>query len=592
MQSKYGFPIEMESGTEGFFTDFILKLAEKGSERSEKEARERAKNRKYEPSDLEKLVKQHSSKLMKEVKPYGTKIAKMLPKSKEFKTLFNNIKKETIRDYGKEDWEMIEEDLYYFECNPELYDSNISVLSFSQDLMSYDGWDEFESLMVSEFNKIANKLKAPSGYKWVFTGPFDDETSIWCTLEETSTVGNESFNLLNDSYPLNITMDTLFNNIKDTFNANKNYPWASPEAAIESTLDQMTGYEFSKYIENMEVEYEGTEGLISGGKSVIKWFINLIKKFFNWITGRNKKEEKKLKELNAALKLQIHSLQKSTGIKQKQDGEKIKRLEDEIEKLKDRLNKNVNSEKSSKDEINRMQARIKEYEEKLRKEKETSSNLKDKLQKMSQSNANKTINKQNETTETDTPSQTNTPQYWAPTGMNFDKNIELMNVVEKTFVEICDILHGARNWDECMERLEQGSLNNKFNDYKFVDEIKSKLLDLAKDTETIGTVPYSSKSEAIKITDKYMEYYKRYRSFVETVSDKVSFSYNILDMNASDYSGTKLRRYNTPKYNDIKSRITVFIKTTYPKFSDEHSKLATKIHYVVFDCYLKNNENS
>lgn len=195
MQSKYRFPIEMESGTEGFFTDFILKLAEKGSERSEKEARERAKNRKYEPSDLEKLVKQHSSKLMKEVKPYGTKIAKMLPKSKEFKTLFNNIKKETIRDYGKEDWEMIEDDLYYFECNPELYDSNISVLSFSQDLMSYDGWDEFETLMVSEFNKISSKLKAPSGYKWVFTGPFDDETSIWCTLEETSTVGTESFNI-------------------------------------------------------------------------------------------------------------------------------------------------------------------------------------------------------------------------------------------------------------------------------------------------------------------------------------------------------------------------------------------------------------
>lgn len=194
LQSKYGFPIEMESGTEGFFTDFVLKLAEKGSERSEKEARERAKNRKYEPSDLEKLVKQHSSKLMKEVKPYGTKIAKMLPKSKEFKTLFNNIKKETIRDYGKEDWEMIEEDLYYFECNPELYDSNISVLSYSQDLMSYDGWDEFESLMVSEFNKIANKLKAPSGYKWVFTGPFDDETSIWCTLEEISEkAGTEGF---------------------------------------------------------------------------------------------------------------------------------------------------------------------------------------------------------------------------------------------------------------------------------------------------------------------------------------------------------------------------------------------------------------
>lgn len=268
MQSKYGFPIEMESGAEGFFTDFILKLAEKGSERSEKEARERAKNRKYEPSDLEKLVKQYSSKLMKEVKPYGTKITKMLPKSKEFKTLFNNIKKETIRDYGKEDWEMIEDDLYYFECNPELYDSNISVLSFSQDLMGYDGWDEFESLMVSEFNKIANKLKAPSGYKWIFTGPFDDETSIWCTLAETSTVGNESFNLFNDNYPLNITMDTLFNNIKDTFNANKNYPWTSPEAAIESTLDQMTGYEFSKYIENMEVEYEGTEGFFDGVKSL------------------------------------------------------------------------------------------------------------------------------------------------------------------------------------------------------------------------------------------------------------------------------------------------------------------------------------
>ena len=590
MQSKYGFPIEMESGAEGFFTDFILKLAEKGSERSEKEARERAKNRKYEPSDLEKLVKQHSSKLMKEVKPYGTKIAKMLPKSKEFKTLFNNIKKETIRDYGKEDWEMIEDDLYYFECNPELYDSNISVLSFSQDLMSYDGWDEFESLMVSEFNKIANKLKAPSGYKWIFTGPFDDETSIWCTLEETSTVGNESFNLFNDNYPLNITMDTLFNNIKDTFNVNKNYPWASPEAAIESTLDQMTGYEFSKYIENMEVEYEGTEGLISGVKSVIKWFINLIKKFFNWITGRNKKEEKKLKELNAALKLQIHSLQKSTGIKQKQDSEKIKRLEDEIEKLKDRLNKNVNSEKSSKDEINRIQARIKEYDEKLRKEKETSSNLKAKLQKMSQSNASKTINKQNETTETDTPSQTNTPQYWAPTGIDFDKSIEIMEIVEKTFDELCSVMLGAYNWDTCIERLEKSSLNNKFIDHKYAYDIRIKLDELEKNLNMIKAIPYSSKNDAIKIIENYKQYYSRYKSFKEHVSKNISTVHSSLRSLSYDNS-YNLKKHNTKNDHETKSNITVFIKIIYPRFEDNHSKLITKICEVVYDCYYKNKES-
>lgn len=70
----------------------------------------------------------------------------------------------------------------------------------------------------------------------------------------------------------------------------ENYPWASPEAAVESVMD-MSPEEFMITTKNMLLEFEGVEGIGSAIKNAWDWFINLIKRFWNWLSGNDKKEE-------------------------------------------------------------------------------------------------------------------------------------------------------------------------------------------------------------------------------------------------------------------------------------------------------------
>ncbi len=70
----------------------------------------------------------------------------------------------------------------------------------------------------------------------------------------------------------------------------ENYPWASPEAAVESVMD-MSPEEFMITTKNMLLEFEGVEGIGSAIRNAWDWFINLIKRFWNWLSGNDKKEE-------------------------------------------------------------------------------------------------------------------------------------------------------------------------------------------------------------------------------------------------------------------------------------------------------------
>lgn len=64
-----------------------------------------------------------------------------------------------------------------------------------------------------------------------------------------------------------------------------NYPWASPEAAIESIASE---YFVDDYLSFDEFD-AGTEGIIGDAWN---WLVNLVKRFWNWITGNKKKTEK------------------------------------------------------------------------------------------------------------------------------------------------------------------------------------------------------------------------------------------------------------------------------------------------------------
>ena len=79
----------------------------------------------------------------------------------------------------------------------------------------------------------------------------------------------------------------------------ENYPWASPEAAIESEL-QMSPEEFIQNSFELFSEFEaGTEGVIGDAWT---WFTNLIRRFWNWITGNNKKEKAKIEKVEEKIK--------------------------------------------------------------------------------------------------------------------------------------------------------------------------------------------------------------------------------------------------------------------------------------------------
>lgn len=65
-----------------------------------------------------------------------------------------------------------------------------------------------------------------------------------------------------------------------------NYPWASPEAAIESLAQECFITDDIIPDLNMLNFEEGTEGFIGDAWN---WFVNLVKRFWNWITGNNKK---------------------------------------------------------------------------------------------------------------------------------------------------------------------------------------------------------------------------------------------------------------------------------------------------------------
>ena len=79
----------------------------------------------------------------------------------------------------------------------------------------------------------------------------------------------------------------------------ENYPWSSPEAAIESEL-QMSPEEFIQNSLELFSEFEaGTEGVIGDAWT---WFTNLIRRFWNWITGNNKKEKAKIEKVEEKIK--------------------------------------------------------------------------------------------------------------------------------------------------------------------------------------------------------------------------------------------------------------------------------------------------
>ena len=79
----------------------------------------------------------------------------------------------------------------------------------------------------------------------------------------------------------------------------ENYPWSSPEAAIESEL-RVSPEEFIQNSFELFSEFEAeTEGVIGDAWT---WFTNLIRRFWNWITGNNKKEKAKIEKVEEKIK--------------------------------------------------------------------------------------------------------------------------------------------------------------------------------------------------------------------------------------------------------------------------------------------------
>ena len=79
----------------------------------------------------------------------------------------------------------------------------------------------------------------------------------------------------------------------------ENYPWSSPEAAIESEL-RVSPEEFIQNSFELFSEFEaGTEGVIG---DAWMWFTNLIRRFWNWITGNNKKDKAKIEKVEEKIK--------------------------------------------------------------------------------------------------------------------------------------------------------------------------------------------------------------------------------------------------------------------------------------------------
>lgn len=100
----------------------------------------------------------------------------------------------------------------------------------------------------------------------------------------------------------------------------ENYPWASPEAAIESVMD-MTPEEFIISTRAIVLDYEeGTEGVWQSIKDFGNWIKNLISRFWNWLTGADKKVEKEVKETDASLEKLEKDLKNRKNNKNKKSG--------------------------------------------------------------------------------------------------------------------------------------------------------------------------------------------------------------------------------------------------------------------------------
>ena len=169
-------------GEEGFFSNLF-----------KKKEKENIQPKKKEEDIYEKLLKEYESKMIQALKPIGSKIAKNVTKTKEFKDMLESAKKDYIEDYSLDDWNEYKDEYYFFECNPENYGFAISALDFSQDV-TFSNSDKLFDWIINEFNKHMDKYpKLPNGYSWVFNAPFDDESCIWVSIVDSGSAGTEGF---------------------------------------------------------------------------------------------------------------------------------------------------------------------------------------------------------------------------------------------------------------------------------------------------------------------------------------------------------------------------------------------------------------